>query len=228
MNTKFYTEALFDGMTSNAFKLGTVLTSGWFWVRRDGCAILYRGSSFWTIDFENILLVTAPEPIEITVPSYIQHEDGQTYYYSVRRANGCGCLEQGLQGVVKAAIDVEGRLLEPRPNAVYELKAEQQTSSHVRLSWYYCPLAQESEPVSFNVYGDNGAGEIDYENAIAEIVYAGKGFYSCQVIVAGEGRYSFAVRAEDKAGTEGDISISTIDIVSKVIVPPVIVDVKAV
>ena len=228
MNTKFYTEALFGGMTSNAFKLGTVLTSGWFWVRRDGCAILYRGSSFWTIDFLNILLVNGSEEQQMTVPSYTSHENGQTYYYSVRRANGYGCLEQGLQGVVRAAFDNEGGLLEPRPNAVYGLKADQQSSISVRMSWYYCPLAQESEPARFNVYGDNSTGEIDYENSIAGIVYAGKGFYSGQVMVAGEGRYSFAVRAEDKAGTEGDISISTIDIVSKVIVPPVIVDVKAV
>jgi hypothetical protein len=228
MDAQFYKDALFGGMTSNAFKLGTVLSLGWFWVRRDGCAILYRGSSFWTIDFDNILLVTKSEPIEIQVPSYISHEDGQTYYYAVRRANGFGCLELGLQGVAKAAFDNEGVLLKPRPNVVYGLKAEQQTSSSVRLSWYYCPLAQESEPASFNVYSDNGTGEIDYENATAVTGYEGKGFYSCDVTVAGEGRYSFAVRAEDKAGTEGDIMISTIDIISKVCNPPVIADVQAV
>ena len=228
MDAEFYRDALFSGMTSKAFKLGTVLTSGWFWVRRSGCAILYRGSSFWTVDFENILLVTKPEPIEITVPSHISHEDGHTYYYAVRRANGCGCLEQGLQGVVKIAIDAEGRLLEPRPNAVYELKAKQETGSSVRLSWYYCPLAQESKPVVFNVYGDNGTGEIDYENAIAATEYESKGFYSCRVTVAGEGRYSFAVRAEDGVGTEADFSVSTIDIVSRVSDSPVIADVQAV
>ncbi len=228
MDTKFYRDALFGGMTSNAFKLGTVLTLGWFWVRRDGCAILYRGSSFWTVDFEDILLVTGPEPIEITVPSYIPHEGGQTYYYAVRRANGFGCLEHGLQGVVKAVIDAEGRLLKPRPNSVFALKAEQQTDSSIRLSWYYCPLAQESEPVRFNIYGDNGTGEVDYENAIAVTEYEGKGFYSCEVTVADDGRYSFAVRAEDKAGTEGDVSVNTIDIVSIVSDSPVIADVQAV
>ncbi len=228
MDAKFYRDAILGGMTSNAFKLGTVLTSGWFWVRRLGCAILYRGSSLWSIDFENILLVTEPEPTEITVPSYIQHEDRQTYFYAVRRATGFGCLEQGLQGVVRTVIDAEGRLLKPRPNSVYGLKAEQVTNGKVRLSWYYCPLAQESEPVVFNVYGDNGAGEIDYENAIAVTGYEGKGFYSCQVTVAGEGRYSFAVRAEGKAGTEGNVVISTIDIVSKVFGPPVIANVRAV
>jgi hypothetical protein len=228
MDTKFYRDALFGGMTSSAFKLGTVLTLGWFWVRRDGCAILYRGSSFWTVDFENILLVTEPEPIEMTVPSCIPHEGGQTYYYAVRRANGFGCLEHGLRGVVKAVIDAEGRLLKLRPNSVFALKAEQQTDSSIRLSWYYCPLEQESEPVVFNVYGSNGCGEVDYENAIAVTEYEGKGFYSCEVTVADDGRYSFAVRAEDKAGTEGDVSVNTIDIVSRVSDSPVIADVQAV
>lgn len=228
MDAKFYRDALFGGMTSNAFKLGTVLTSGWFWVRRDGCAILYRGSSFWTVDFENILLVTEPEPIEITVPSYVPHEDEQRYYYAVRRANFVGDCERGLQAIVRVEFDSEGKLVEDRPNAVYGLKAEQLTNSTIRLSWYYCPLAQESEPIVFNVYSDNGTGEIDYENAIAVIEYEGKGFYSCEVTVAGEGRYSFAVRAEDKAGTEGGISVGTIDIVSKVIGAPVFWDVQAV
>lgn len=227
MDAEFYRDALFGGMTSNAFKLGTVLTLGWFWVKRDGCAILYRGSSFWTIDFENILLVTEPEPREITVPSYISHENGQSYY-AIRRANSSGDCERGLQAVIRVEFDSEGKLAGTRPNAVYGLKAEQQTSGSIRMSWYYCPLAQESEPARFNIYGNNGTGEIDYENAIATKQYASKGFYICEVTVAAEGRYSFAVRAEDKAGTESDVSICTIDIVSKVCEPPVIVDVWAV
>lgn len=228
MDAKFYTDALFGGMTSNAFKLGTVLTLGWFWVRRDGCAIFYRGISFWTIDFENILLVTEPEPIEITVPGYIPHEDGQRYYYAVRRTNFVGDCERGLQAVIMIEFDSEGRLVAPKPNVVYGLKAEQVIDCKARLSWYYCPLAQESEPVCFNVYGDNGTGEIDYENVIAATRYDGKGFYSYNATVGDEGRYSFAVRAEDKAGTEGDVVISTIDIVSRVIEPPVIVNAQAI
>ncbi len=228
MDIEFYRDALFGGMTSNAFKLGTVLTSGWFWVRRDGCAILYRGGSFWTIDFENILLVTESEPIEITVPGYVPHENGQRYYYAVRRANFVGDCERGLQAIARIEFDSEGRLVAARPNAVYGLRAEQVSDGTVRLAWYYCPLAQESEPVNFNVYGDNGTGEIDYENAIATKQYAGKGFYSCDVTAEGEGRYSFAVRAEDNAETEADISTVTLDIISRVYEPPVLLDVQAI
>ena len=47
-------EALFNGMTANAFKLGTTLSLGWFWVRVAGCSVLYRGSSMGEIDFVNI------------------------------------------------------------------------------------------------------------------------------------------------------------------------------
>jgi len=34
-------EALFNGMTANAFKLGTTLSLGWFWLRIAGCSALY-------------------------------------------------------------------------------------------------------------------------------------------------------------------------------------------
>ena len=43
METKFLKAALFGGMTADAFKLGTVLSLGWFWLRTAGCHIIYRG-----------------------------------------------------------------------------------------------------------------------------------------------------------------------------------------
>ncbi len=42
-------EALFGGATCNGFKLGTVLSLGWFWSRVGGCSVLSRGGR----DFED-------------------------------------------------------------------------------------------------------------------------------------------------------------------------------
>ncbi len=39
-------------------------------------------------------------------------------------------------------------------------------------------MGQEVEPVLFKVYGDNGCGEIDYDQALAEVDYAGSRLYS--------------------------------------------------
>jgi len=58
-------EALFNGMTANAFKLGTVLSLGWFWSRTAGCSALYRGYDMEEIDFSNILAVTEQDSCEI-------------------------------------------------------------------------------------------------------------------------------------------------------------------
>ena len=71
METMWLKEVLFAGQTSNAFKLGTVLTLGWFWPRIAGCSVLYRGSSMETIEFENILAVTEADACQVLPPSYV-------------------------------------------------------------------------------------------------------------------------------------------------------------
>ena len=59
MELKFLREALYNGMTANAFKLGTVLTGGWFWMRIGGCSVLYRGPGMSEINFDDLLAVSA-------------------------------------------------------------------------------------------------------------------------------------------------------------------------
>ena len=228
MEIRFLKDALFGGMTSNAFKLGTVLSFGWFWTRRGGCMILYRGGSFWAVDFENVLAVGRADDVQISPPAYLEHKAGGTYFYVVRRTNCCGYLEQGLQGVARVDIDAEGCLSKQKPNSVFGLKAEQADVNCIRLSWYYCPLEQQSEPVCFSIYSNGGAGRIDYENAAAVIEYKGRGNYGCQCGVSSEGRYRFAVRAQDKAGTEGGSKVCTVSVLSKEISSPEILDVEAV
>ncbi len=211
METKWLKEALFSGMTANAFKLGTVLTLGWFWPRVTGCSVLYRGSSMEQIDFENILAVADVDTYEISPPSYVQHNSSSTYFYVIRRANNYGDEECTLAAAVKVVIDADGGLAQPQPNSIFEVKAEQVTGSKIQLVWFYCPIAQESELVCFKVYYDAGTGQIDYENSLAEISYAGRRFYNYQSDTLDAGRYLFAIRAEDAAGTE-DASLARIRI----------------
>ena len=72
MDSAFYKDALFAGMTTNAFKLGTVLHLGWFWPRLNGCSLLYRGDSIETIDFDKIIAVGNSDASEIQPPDYLQ------------------------------------------------------------------------------------------------------------------------------------------------------------
>jgi len=202
METMWLKEALFAGMGANAFNLGTVLTLGWFWSRVAGCSALYRGGSMETIDFENILAVAKIDADVISPPSYVQHSSGTNYFYVIRRSNNCGDQERTLAAAVKVSIDANGDMAEPQPNNVCEIIPCQIDGNKVQLIWYYCPIEQQSVPAYFKVYYDAGTGQIDYENSIATICYAGRGFYSYQSGSLDAGEYLFAVRVEDAAGTE--------------------------
>jgi len=195
-------EALFNGMTANAYKLGTTLSLGWFWVRVAGCSVLYRGSDMDEIDFVNILAVAEQDACEISPPSYISHNSGSTYFYVVRRFNNCGYQECTLAASVKVSIESNGELAEPQPNKVFDSGAELVDGNKIQLVWYYCPLEQKSQPMCFNVYYDGRTGQIDYENPLATIEYQGRKFYSYQSSALEAGKYLFAIRAGDAGGIE--------------------------
>jgi len=194
--------ALFNGMTANAFKLGTTLNLGWFWARIDGCSALYRGNSMELIDFANILTVAEQNADVISPPDYLPHNNSSTYFYVIRRFNHCGYQENTLAAAAKVSIDASGELIKPQPNKVFALRAEQTAGNRIRLTWFYCCLEQNSPPVCFNVYYDNRTGQIDYNNTLVKIIYQGRKFYSYQSDTLEAGKYLFAIRAEDSVGIE--------------------------
>jgi hypothetical protein len=195
-------EALFNGMTANAFKLGTTLSLGWFWVRIAGCSVLYRGSGMEEIDFVNILAVAEQDAYETSPPSYIPHNSGSTYFYVIRRFNNCGYQECTLAAAVKVSIESNGELAEPQPNKVFDSGAELVDGNQIQLVWFYCPLAQKSQPACFNVYYDNRTGQINYQNPLATIGYKGRKFYSFQSSTLEAGKYLFAIRPKDASDIE--------------------------
>jgi len=202
METKWLKEALFAGMTANAFKLSTTLNLGWFWPRIAGCSILYRGDSMEMINFDNILAVGALDAEQIQTPEYLTHANSTTHFYVIHRANNCGDLEHTLAAAVKVSINADGDIAQPRPNSIFGARTEQLAGNKVKLLWYYCPLDQSSEPACFKIYYDSGTGQIDYENPITTISYTGKKFYSYQSDSLEEGRYLFTIRAKDASGIE--------------------------
>ena len=207
------TDALFNGMAANAFKLSTTLYLGWFWARVAGCSILYRGSGMEQIDFSNILAVAENDADEILPPAYLQHQSNSTHFYILRRFNRCGDQELTLAAAARVSFDAGGELAKPQPNRIFASRGEQADANKVRLVWFYCPLEQESPPVRFNVYSDNRTGQIDFENPIAVIDYRGPKFYSYLSDILEPGRYRFTIRAEDAAGTEnGSSSHLTIEL----------------
>ncbi len=202
MDRMFLKEVLFYGASANAFKLGTVLTGGWFWVRVSGCTLLYRGEDISAIDFNNILAAGDIGAEQIQPPAYIHHDSSSVYFYVVRRVSNFGMAEQTFSAAVKVAIDDDGDLTSPKPNSIIELKAEQLADDKVRLIWFYCPLGQKSKPACFKIYYDAGTGQINYENPLATVKYAGRKFYSYISSSLNTGTYLFAIKAEDSAGAQ--------------------------
>jgi len=195
-------DTLFNGMTANAFKLGTALTLGRFWIRVTGCSALYRGPDIEQIDFDTVLAVAQTDAYEILPPDYLPHESSSTYFYIVRRYNHCGYQEHTLAAAVKLSLNSEGEMDKPQPNKVFTARAEQVDTGKVRLTWFYCPLEQNSQPACFNIYHDNRTGQIDYENPLAVISYKGRKFYCYISDLLEPGRYLFAIKAEDADGVE--------------------------
>jgi hypothetical protein len=200
-------DALFNGMTANAFKLGTTMSLGWFWYRIAGCSVFYRGPGIEQIDFETVLTVADMDVSEISPPDYLPHENSSTYFYIVRRYNHCGYQENTLAATVEVSLDAEGLLHKPQPNKISLAKAEQVDTDKVLLTWFYCPLEQSSKSVCFNIYYDSRTGQIDYENPLATISFKGQKFYSYENSSLETGKYLFAIRAED--ADENDNQSST-------------------
>ena len=203
MEREWLKESLLCGHGSNALKLGTVLTCGWFWTRVGGCCLLYRGERLDSIDFSNILAAASYDANQISPSSSLKHEAGASYFYLVRRTNGCGQQEKTLSAVVKVSFDSDGYLTPAGPNRVFDGTAEVVEENKIRLVWFYCPAGQRSAPTCFSIYCDNGTGEIDYEHPAGTIAYHGASFYSYQSEALAAGTYLFVIRTEAVKGVQG-------------------------
>jgi len=204
-------EALFRGRTRAALELGTVLTRGWFWVRRNGCTAVYRGSGIHDMDWSRILYVAEPKAREIPLPKHLSHAAGSTECYVVRRFDGCGRQEKTVTAAEVLRIAPDGQLALPGPNVVVGLTGRPIDASHVRLTWFYCPLDQETPPGRFNLYRADASGNVDLEAPIGTVRYEGRRFYHFDAPGLVDGQGAFVVRATSVAGVEGRSSLSPVD-----------------
>jgi hypothetical protein len=188
-------EALFNGATHSALKLGTVLTQGWFWTRRRGCTTVYRGQSLAEVDLSRTLYVAEPDAVEISLPACLSHAGGSTHCYLVRRFNGCGYQEKTVAAASILRVLSDGQPAPAQPNAVWGLAGTPTDPAGVRLIWLYCPLDQKTSPAQFNLYRAGADGEIDWGTPMGAVRYEGRKFYCFRVAGLTVGQYSFVVRA---------------------------------
>ncbi len=195
-------EALYNAMTANSYKLTTVLTLGWFWLRVAGCAVLHHGPGMDAIDVTNILTVANIDSCTIAPPKYVPHKDSSTCFYVLRRFNKCGYPERTLGAAARVSIDMFGNLEKPRPNKIFHTASVKEDGKQLLLTWFYCPIGQKSQPVHFKIYYDDGTGEIDYESPVCTVDYRGRRFYSYRSATLSTGRHAFVIKAVDAEGVE--------------------------
>lgn len=197
--TDWRSGVLLNGASHTAFMLGTVLTQGWFWVRRRGCTTVYRGVSPAQVDFGRVLCAAEPDAREIALPAWLSHPPGSTHCYLVRRFDGCGRQEKTLAAATRLRIGSDGQQAPTRPNALHGLRGERIGAANVRLVWFYCPLDQEIPPRQFNAY----IGDADLDHAIGVVRFDGQGFHVCRgLALAGTGN-TLVIRAANAEGIEG-------------------------
>jgi hypothetical protein len=205
-------EAILNGMTDAGMKLGTVLTQGWFWTRRNGCSAVYRveDSNVEFPDshfaFGSPACVAPLDADQVSLPAYLPHEPGSVRAYLLRRFGSCGYQDHTTDAQVDVRIGSDGQLAAPAPNPVFGLKAVSrcvETQDVAFLHWFYCPLDQKAASYVFRIYGNNGMDEIDFVHPLGSLPYAGRKFYRWQSQSLERGKYLFAVRAESTCGAEG-------------------------
>jgi len=197
--------ALFGGCDAQAFALGTVLGGGWFWMRRRGCAALYRGRAVSRIDLDRVLNVAVADAQYVAAPRHSPHNPGSDYYYVVRRLNGQGIAERTLSPV-RVSITADGELEEARPNRVFALRAHVIAGARAHLRWLYEALGQADRAAMFNVYGDGASGHVDFDGAIGTVAARADGARRfCEFVSEplATGRHRFVVRAATADGVEG-------------------------
>jgi len=221
MDMKFHM-GLFEGDCVNGFKLSMGITGGDFWARIGGCKNIYRsdlGETTEDIDFSKVLAVCDIDSNSVELSGMV-HEKGKSYLYAVRSANCAGFEEQGLGGLEKVSFDSDGTIIGKSCNQVSDLNIDQVGSNTVRIVWRYCPINQQAECMGFNIYSDDGCGDIDYSESIGKVEYDRQRSYSLTVEVTEPAKWRFCVGAVSSAGIERMSSEISLDIVTGSICDP--------
>lgn len=193
METRFLKDALFNGMTSNAFKLGTALTLGWFWTRVAGCHTVYRGQD-GNLDYDSVVAVMELDDNQVAIAN--QDLPADTIWHFIRRqVSDCG-LESADSPVCVIAIDSTGDMRPEIPNPPLQLTVKQLVGGKLQLQWRYTKIGEEVTPTGFKIYMDSGSG-FDFNTPEATVSYGGAIFtfsWTSDALTHGQA-YCFCVRS---------------------------------
>lgn len=201
MELKFFKHALFGGRSANAIKIGTILTLGRFWVRRNRCHTVYRGQD-GVMDYERVQATMDLDDEDVAISGQVLPAN-TIWHYIRRQVSDCG-LESTDSDSAVVRIDVDGEMIPLTPNAPLSLQIEQLSGARLQLRWRYGEIGQEIAPTGFHIFIDSGSG-FDFETPDDSVLYyfGGNGEFSWTSPVLTDGQmYSVSVRSYATAAGE--------------------------
>ena len=99
---------------------------------------------------------------------------GQKYVYGVRAVSSAGVEERGTRVITYAEVDEQGNLLSAPLVAPVDLTVDVQQSS-LLFGFSYRATSGFSEADGFDIFSDNGSGELDTDTPIATVERSRKG-----------------------------------------------------
>lgn len=225
MEAKWQLDNLLNGMTANAFKLGTVLFQGWFWARPSGCMTIYRGQD-GDVDFDSIQAVMDIDDEQIDIGN--QFLPANSIWHYVRcQVSGCGLEGEGSPPCI-VRINANGDMYGNMPNVPLPLEARQIAGGKIELKWRYSTINQEVMPTGFNIYMNSGSG-FDYTTSIDTVDYdmgrAGEFTWLSDVLTNGQ-LYRFIVRS-DNATEDETTNTASVAVTADSAGPPAITGITA-
>ncbi len=196
MENSLYRHALFAGQTREGFLLSTALTLGWFWSRRKITTVLFRKASIQSPDSGDAITVANEDADMIATPEWIEHAHRTSYVYLIRRFSRTGRLEKTTHASAKTFFNQQGDLTEPVPNRIFAVTAHIEKPNTVSLLWFYSPLDQKTKPTGFNIYSNEGTGDINFQEPVISVLYKGRKFYKTQRTVEPGKKVRLAVTAK--------------------------------
>jgi len=155
METKWLKDSLFNGFTSNGWKLGLVLSQGWFWYRIAGVMALYRGQAD-VFDYDVIVAVMNADASAVTISNQALPANS-SWYYIRRHVCECG-LESDDSPTCIVQINSSGEMIGNAPNPPVALTIEGFAGGLIKLKWRYTRINEDVAPTGFNIYMDSGSG----------------------------------------------------------------------
>ncbi|MHC4445647.1 MAG: hypothetical protein ACYTBZ_01545 [Planctomycetota bacterium] len=194
------------GWTPAGIANGVCTTVGFSFPRIRGGYNLRRAVDGVPVESDLMVGAAGADAATIYTFDWVSHQANTHYFYRLTAIGGGGVENFDDELVADTEFDDNGDWVGAKPNAPGDLQVAAAAGGKFVLRWTYTADGQQAEPSGFRIYNNGGSGSIDYDNAVATVVYrSGRLHFSYESGAFDNGtRVFWAVRAVTSAGVEED------------------------